>query len=101
VCVDRVALLVETGVGRQRFGDGEHADLCGLRLFDGGDLLVAIEGVKSGDGQAVNDDGEEDEEIYNGNHGSDEVLFFRGGGFTGLGEQVPGVLDVEDGSNTC
>ena len=48
----------------------------------------------------MDDNGEDDEEIDDGDHDWDKVLFLVRGGFAGLGEKVPRVLDVEDSSDT-
>ena len=98
---DGLALGVGVRVRGRGVGVGAQTDLGGLLLDDGGDALVAVEGVEGGDGQPVEDDGEEDEPVDDGDHGRDEVFFFVGHGFAGLGEEVARVLDVEDGADAC
>lgn len=49
----------------------------------------------------MEDDGEEDEPVDDGSHGGGEVVFFVGEGFARFGEEMAGVLDVEDGADAC
>lgn len=99
VLVDRAALGVHPGVLRKGLVDRSYANLRGLRLFDRWDLLVTVESIEGGDGKAVDDDGEDDEEVDDWDHGCDKVLFFLSLGLAWLGEKVTSVLDVEDGSD--
>lgn len=71
VDVDGAALGVPTGVVGESLVDGEGADLGGLGLGDRWDFLVAVKGIEGGDGETVDYNGEDDEEVDDGDHGGD------------------------------
>lgn len=97
----RLALGVRIRINRHSVVLGAHANLGWFFLNDGLYAFEAVEGVESGDGEAVPDDGEKDEPVYDGDHGAREVVFFFGHCFAGLRKEVAGMLDVEYGADAC
>lgn len=73
---DGLALWVGISVTRHYIVFRENANFGGFLFDDGLDTLVAIKGVESGYGQAVEDDGKDDEPVHDGDHGADQPLFF-------------------------
>lgn len=97
---DRLALGIGVRVSWESIVIGQDADLSRILLDDGLNALPAVEGVEGGDGQAVEDNGEEDEPVDDWTHRGSHVVFLVGDGCALLGEEVASVLDVEDGTDT-
>lgn len=94
---DKSVVVALGGVGRRGDADGLAAEGDGV-LLDGLHAHPAVDKVEGRDGEAVDDDGEDDEEVDCGREGAQQVvvLLVR---LAQLGDEVARVLDVEDGAD--
>jgi hypothetical protein len=95
----RLAFRVRVSIGGHGVILRENADFRRLFFDNWLHSFEAVEGIECGDGQTVPDNGEEHEPVYDGDHGTGEIVFFFGHCFAGLGEEVAGVLYVEYSAN--
>jgi hypothetical protein len=96
----RLALRVAISIVRQYLIVGSNADFGGLFFANRCNLLPAIIYIECWDGQAVHDNGEDNQKVYDRDHSGGEVVFFLSGSFAVVREEVARVLDVEDGADT-
>ena len=94
------ALRVDVGIVWQWLIVRAHGDFHGVILDDGLHALPYVECVEGGDGETVEDDGEEREPVDDRVEGLEHVCFFLGLFAAELGEEVLDVLGVEDGTDT-
>lgn len=85
------------GVGRGGHHDGLAADGDGV-ILDGLDAKAHVYEVQCWDGEAMEDDGEDDEEVDCSGEGADKIIEFCVG-LARLGDEVSNVLDIEDGTD--
>lgn len=76
-------------------------DLGRVVFNDGWYALPTVEEVKSRNRQPMENDREKHEPIHDGYHSSSQIVLFHRESFPRLREQVPGVLDIEDGTDAC
>lgn len=95
---DEVLLVSDHCVGGGGDVDGLAADFDGI-FVDGSDIEVAVCKIQTGNRQAVDNDGEENEPVNNGNHGANQIrlLLITLSKFR---EKMTGMLHVKDSTST-
>lgn len=95
---DEVVLVAVDGVGWRGLAERLPADLDGV-VLDGLDSHEFVGDRETGNREAVDDDGEDDEEVDAGTESSDQVVLFLVA-LSLVGDEMTGVLEVENGTDT-